>query len=238
MKIFSYCWMLTLISLGFCQPLILKTIQLTNTNTVKMFNSPVGFSFPWSIRNYVNNTVLQAVMTNGIPSNAWTTAFTATFRPSADSDYGCVATDTYCTNNITYSDLTNLGSFIFQNFEQPSLIAGIRFTSINLTRWKNFFTDLKTLSSGNFIVGLGEYVDTYVSRGFRSAGYDINSYLIEMNNVIVNLTGTSNTTFTIAGPGVSSNASSWIKNMSIFFNACPPNPIECFFTINLNFFEN
>jgi hypothetical protein len=61
-----------------------------------------------------------------------------------------------------------------------------------------------------------------------------------MNNFVGSTTAsTSSGTYLIAGPSVSSNASTWINNMSIFFNGCDANPlVYCFFSINFNFFEN
>ena len=89
-------------------------------------------------------------------------------------------------------------------------------------------------------MSLGEKADTFEARGFRGAGYNLQAWLGEMNTFVAGLNAsTSNGKYLIAGPGVSSTASTWINNMSLFFQNCSANPqLFCHYTIQMNFFEN
>lgn len=63
--------------------------------------SPVGISVPWSFRTYVNNTFLKTLMFNSNYMNKWRASFNIVIRGEEDSDYECLAGDTYCSQNIT-----------------------------------------------------------------------------------------------------------------------------------------
>lgn len=173
--------------------------------------------------------------------NKWSVAAITNWRPSAGADYDCSSTDAYCTDNITTAELNDTGRMIFDTTLQPAYLAGIRFDSINQTRWNKFISDLYLFSHNDtFIMNLGENADTYEARGARPAGYNMQSWIAEMNAFVAAVnTSTATGRYMIGGPGINSNSTAWVNNMSQVFANCTANPVlSCIFTMQMNFFEN
>lgn len=239
MRAIIFCLLGCLLSLTLSATL--AKVQLTDNIVMPIIRTPVGFAVPWSFRSLANNTHLQTLLLNMNNQNMWSSAAVIAIQAESSADYGCTATDTYCTQNISSAELTDVGTFVFNTVLQPYFMAGIRFESINQTRWNTFVNDLYLYSYNNtFIMSLGEKADTFEARGFRGVGYNLQTWINEMDAFVKAVNSSTPTgQYYVAGPGVNSYASSWINNMSQFWTYCGANSsLFCIFSLQMNFFEN
>lgn len=135
----------------------------------------------------------------------------------------------------------DFGPWIYNHIPQPGYNAGLQMHTPNATRLAAFIQDFTDFSSYTFLINMGYGVDEYVTKGYRTAGYNITSWVTEINALIPALNITTSSGFiAITGPGVDVKNKNWASAeaadyFSLVFMSSAVLPI---FTIRMNFFEN
>lgn len=172
----TYCILVCLVWLSGCQA-VLNTYTLTDVDVAYVNLNTVGLAVSWDIHNYHNVSLLETIIQNSNSMNSWSQTWAMSILPTDGTDYECLATDTYCTENITTAQMVKFGPWVYNNLPQPGYTAGIQMHSPNATRLSNFITNLTTYSKYSFMINLGSEVDKYASKGFRSSDFNMTKWL-------------------------------------------------------------
>jgi hypothetical protein len=217
----------------------LMRVTPNETGTILIYNSWVGLALNWTCKDYSNRVGFTNMFDNFYIKANYHGTLSINLRPTGEVDYMCPANDTNCKVNITSTNITWMGKLFYDFLPQPYIMAGIQFERINNTRINSFVVALTAKSFSSFVCQFGEGVDEYVTKGLRPVGYDMQAWIAEVDQFMNMTTASSNEgIFQIAGPGVSVRSTDWIKNMSMFFTNCKSRPLDCYFTVTMNFFEN